>query len=116
VFQLRGLDSGVREIAFWQEGVPAARRGTAIEGRAWVDDASGRVRRTELRTGVAPTIRLTTTTFGRDAALGIEVPVEMKDDMPYGLNDDFQGRATYSRFRRFQVRAQETIEAPPTPR
>jgi hypothetical protein len=55
-------------------------------------------------------------------ALAIDVPVEMRDSFvlraaggPINAIDQFTGVATYSRFRRFQVHAEQKIETPPIP-
>jgi hypothetical protein len=68
-----------------------------------------------MRTGRAPSIRLTTTTFGFDRTLQIDVPIEMRDSFPFGQDDEFQGTAVYRNFRRFQVRADQELQAPVTP-
>ena len=109
----RGLGPDVRELQFVQI-VPVENRRNAIEAKAWVTEDSGRVLKTELRSGPAVVARLTTTKFGTDPELRIDVPTEMRDAVPYG-NDEYVGIARYSNFRRFQVRVEEQIETP-TPR
>jgi hypothetical protein len=89
-------------------------RRSPIEGTVWVSETSGRVLRTEWRTGVGAAARFTRTTFGVDRALGIDVPVEMRDTVPLGM-DEFVAIARYSNFRRFSVHVEETIETPPNP-
>jgi len=118
-FSVAGLDPslgrGVRELEFEQIVEPGARQ-IALRGTAWVSESSGRVVKTELREGRAPAVRYTTTRFGLDPVLGIDVPVEMQDAVPLARDDEFQGRATYRNFRRFQVRVDAAIDVPPTPR
>lgn len=75
-------------------------------GSVWVSEITGEVVRTELRTRGARSER-TTTTFEIHRELRIRVPVEMEDQI-----GDFRGRATYSNFRRFNVRTESTIGAP----
>ena len=81
-------------------------------GVMWIDE-TGRVVKTELRLGEQP-INLRSsmswqppakiiTTFGFDEGLGIDVPLEMRDQYPQE-RDEIKGVATYSRFRRFSVR------------
>jgi hypothetical protein len=53
-----------------------------------------------------PTI---TTVFAFNEELGIDVPVEMRDFYPYG-GGEMRGVATYSRFRRFQVRTETELQ------
>ena len=109
------LGADVREVELTQV-IPPGSRAVAVRAKAWIAERSGRVVRTELTVGTGAGARFTTTTFGVDPGLRIAVPVEMRDSAPVGL-DEFQGRATYRNFRRFEVRAQEDIQAPPaTPR
>lgn len=105
------LGPAVRSVRF--EEIERPRPGATprlLRGTAWIDEGSGRVVRTELD-GV-------TTTFGTDPGLGIDVPLEMRDTYTLPIlgtatgSDRFIGRATYSRFRRFQVRTDEAIEKP----
>ena len=54
-----------------------------------------------------------TTEFRADERLGIDVPTEMRED--YDLDSSrVSGRASYSRFRKFEVKSSEEL-APPTP-
>jgi len=97
-------------------------RASATRGVAWVDEATGRVVKTEARFGSGPNTTTVTTTFRFDDALGIHVPAEMRDSRVRpgagrtrlgSLVDQFTGIATYKRFRRFAVRTQEEIDDPP---
>jgi hypothetical protein len=72
------------------------------------------VHRTEMQLGRAPNSRLSKMTFRFDDTLGIDVPAELKESRVGGL----ELTATYSRFRRFQVRTDEAVDpasAGPTP-
>ena len=121
-FSLNGRDTklgpAVREIELFQDGTPGG-TSQGVRAAAWIEETTGRVVKTELRMGRAPNMALTTTTFGRDAALGIDVPVEMRDSyLARGggsRQDQFIGKATYTRFRRFQVHVDEKIDVPPSP-
>lgn len=102
---------------------PALARVIPIRGVAWVEEATGRVVKTEVRQGLAPNTSLITVTFKRDAGLGIDVPAQMRDSRTRrgagravitAAGDMFTGIATYSGFRRFQVRTDEDIDSPPT--
>jgi hypothetical protein len=88
-----------------------ARAKTALPARAWVSEATGEVVKTELRSGFGARAEVTTTTFGADPVLKIRVPLEMKDEVPRG-SDDFIGTATYSNFRRFEVRTEADVQVP----
>jgi hypothetical protein len=85
-----------------------------------VNEITGRVVKTELRTGKAPSTALLTTTFGSDPVLRIDVPLEMRDLYLVGgtgssalaTGDEYVGVAKYTRFRRFQVHVAEAIDTP----
>jgi len=102
------LGPDIREISL----TPIPARGKlAKPARAWVSEATGQVVKTELRSGFGARAEITTTTFGVDPVLEIHVPLEMKDEIPRG-NDDFIGTATYSNFRRFEVRTDAEVQVP----
>ena len=104
----------VRELRLAQ--IVESGRQIPIQATAWISEASGRVIRTEMRVGRGPSTKVTTTTFGVDPTLHIDVPMEMRDSYPFGAQDDFQGIAIYRNFRRFQVRAEQEVQIPATPR
>ena len=108
----RSTDAGVVVRVVEIEGRPPLQRNPAVpiprvEGKAWVEEATGRIRKTELRLGRAPNTTLASTTFRFDPGLRIDVPAEMKESRVVG---NFSMTATYSRFRRFQVRTEEAID------
>ena len=78
-------------------------------GRAWVDEATGRVMKTELqlRNSVQKFVYTITTSFVIDERLQLAVPAEMRDSYPGFL--DTTGVATYGNFRSFQVRTAEEV-------
>lgn len=106
-------------------GDPAGSR-VPLRAAAWVDEETGRVRKTELRLGAPPGTRVVATTFRFDEGLGIDVPEQMRDvrvtrsiatrGLGGVVTDQFIGTATYSRFRRFQVRTDEAISPEPAAR
>ena len=81
------------------------------EAMALVEEATGRVRRTEMRIGRAPNTALARVTFRFDEALGMDVPGELKYS-PFG---SMEMTATYTKFRRFQVSTDEAIDPATTP-
>ena len=99
----RSLGSDIRRIDLIRRGPPQT---TQTRGSVWVSEGTGEVVRTLLRTGTAGGER-TTTTFEIDRGLRIRVPVEMEDEI-----GSFRGRATYSNFRRFNVRTESTLDVP----
>lgn len=131
-FRMRGLEKslapGVRRVQFEEVRRPTIlRQGPNLDlpsrGQLWIDEATGRVVKTELRLGQRfPAVIVTV--FGRDETLGLDVPAEMRERYPIpgqaapgsvggdGLSAarvrpledaEVTGVATYGRFRRFQV-------------
>ena len=78
-------------------------------------EQTGRVIKTELTAGSGSNVRVTTTEFGFNAALRIDVPVRLRDEMPASGGDEFIGTAEYTNFRRFQVSAEQEINVPAKP-
>ena len=99
----RTLGSDIRKIDLIRFRPP---RTNQTEGSVWVSETTGEIVRTQLRIGGARSER-TTTTFEVDRELRIRVPVKMEDEI-----GNFRGGATYSNFRRFNVRTESTIDAP----
>jgi hypothetical protein len=114
------LGPGVREIELFEDVAPKPSAPPPVHAVAWVNELTGRVVKTEVRAGRAPSTALLTTTFGVDPVLGVDVPLEMRD--LYVVNggaasalragDEYIGIARYTRFRRFQVHVAETIDTP----
>jgi len=115
-----GMGVGVRRIKFEERATPTILRQSdghdlPTHGTAWAVEGTGRIVRTEFHIGVAGRYARTmilTTTFAMDEALGAYVPETMQEG--YTLRDaaGVKGTAYYSRFRRFAVRTQETIDVP----
>lgn len=121
-FRLHGRDPdigpNVYQVSFEETATPSLIRGSRgrdvkMRGRAWIDAPSGRIERTELSLQ-DPLVRAKLTTiFTLDERFQIGVPTEMRDEYFYG-GTIITGRATYSRFRRFSVTAEEQFApAPP---
>jgi hypothetical protein len=70
-------------------------------GRAWIEEATGRVFQTELEIGTGRDRPTVFTTFKLDERLQVMVPAEMRTKNPNGV-------AVYSNFRRFGVSTTET--------
>lgn len=81
-------------------------------GRAWVDVQTGRVLKTELVIEAPLITAHVTTTFKPDERLGIHVPLEMIEEYKPSAGGRISGKATYGRFRRFDVKTEEHIEKP----
>lgn len=94
----------VRYVAFEEVGRPTivksnmAHSDFPSHGYFLIDEATGRVVRSELDLGVGTPPPSIVTSFRFDADLQLNVPVEMRDPL---------GVATYGQFRRFVVRTEE---------
>jgi sulfatase modifying factor 1 len=113
----RGMGANIWIVEYKEETAPAMIRGEAgtnlfAHGRLWVNAISGRVVKTELRVE-QPSIRaVVTTTFRSDDRFDIGVPLEMREAYTFGNGNSINTVATYGRFRRFDVRAEEEIHSP----
>lgn len=77
------------------------------EGRFWIDPASGRVLKTELRTGHRDRRQVRTTitvSYERNERLNMLVPVSMEETYFTG-SETITGSARYSNYRRFETDA-----------
>lgn len=84
-------------------------------GRAWVDVATGRILQTEARLSsnrTAPT-GFVSTTFAHNDRLGLLLPATMQTTWQDPLTRrDVKGIATYSNYRRFDVKTTTTLDPP----
>jgi hypothetical protein len=110
----RSAGADVIELHFTQI-TPAGVSRVPLRGKALVVEQTGRVIRTELTVGARANVSVTTTEFGFNAALRIDVPLRMRDAVPASGTDEFIGTAEYTNFRRFQVRAEQEIDVPAKP-
>ncbi len=83
-------------------------RDLPARGRMWIEEQTGRIVRTELLLGTGAEI---VTVFQFDDGLQMDVPVEMRDTYFLPNHNVLSGVATYSRFRRFDVRTEETFRS-----
>ena len=111
-----GRGPNARQIAFVETQLPTilgSINGSDLptRGTAWVSETDGHVFSTELELGSLQTPLTLVTVFGFDKTLRIDVPTEMRESFSAsgGLA---RGVARYSRFRRFGVRTNETIDTP----
>ena len=110
----RDLGPTIRTVRFEEFRVPSilktgANQDMLSRGLLWVDEQTGRVVKTRLQIGPFRIPPEVVTTFRHDDDLGIDVPAEMKDWYP-DRQGEIRGVATYGRFRRFQVRTDESIQ------
>jgi hypothetical protein len=117
-FNLAGLDKDlgpdVRTVRFVEFRQPTLLKWNAStdmssRGLMWIEENTGRVVKTQLQLGgVRYPIRVTTT-FKFDAELRINVPTLMEDWYPQG-GGEFRGKATYGKFRRFEIKTDESFK------
>jgi hypothetical protein len=77
-------------------------------GLVWIEQATGRVMKTELAAGSSLRPNRATTLFRFDPGLQVAVPVEMRVVWQVGRTE-VSGVATYGHFRRFGVQTEEKI-------
>jgi formylglycine-generating enzyme required for sulfatase activity len=113
----RGVAPGAIAVDYQEVASPAMIRGEAgrdlfAHGRVWIDAVTGRVVKTRLQVE-QPVIRaIVTTTFRLEERSGIGVPLEMREQYTIGNGNRVTTVATYGRFRRFDVSADEDIRTP----
>ena len=114
----RKMGDDVRVVDYLEEGRPTVIAGLPGQdmpafGRFWIESTTGRVVKAEVRVEVKDVKANLTTTFHTDERLGIDVPLEFREE--YDLRDSrVNGIATYTRFRKFEVKSSEEL-APPAP-
>jgi len=112
----RKMGDAVRVVDYMEEGRPTVIAGLPGQempafGRFWIESATGRIVKAEVRVDVKDIKANLTTTFRADERLGIDVPAEFREE--YDLRDSrVNGVATYARFRKFEVKSSEEL-APP---
>ena len=120
-FNLAGLDKKVgpnvriaRFVEFQRPTILKLDAATDFfsSGLIWLEEDSGRVVKTELQIGNSMIKIRITTHFVFDQELGINVPQMMEDFYPRTQGGEFRGKATYGKFRRFEVKTEETVEKP----
>jgi hypothetical protein len=117
-FKVGKVDDEGTLIEFRETGRPTFVRTTndndlPVHGRIWVDAETGTIRRTELHAVDTSVEAHITVTYQLDTGLGVWVPSRMEERYRRGRDTvEVRGLATYSRFRRFQVKTSENIDEP----
>ena len=115
----RKFGDDIRVVEFVEEARPTVIAGRPGEqmpafGRFWIESATGRVVKSEVRVEVRDVKANLTTTFRSDERLGIDVPNEFREE--YDLRDSrVSGVASYARFRKFEVKSTEELTPPAAP-
>ena len=79
-------------------------------GRFTIDPETGRVLSSELIAENASLRAQIDVSYGLDANVGIFVPKEMRERYQLKDGSTIEGKATYAKFRRYQVTVNETIK------
>ena len=112
----RKAGDDVRVVEYLEETRPTvidggSGRDMPAFGRFWIETSTGRVVKTEVRVETNGVKANLTTTFRTDERLGIDVPSEFREE--YDLRDSrVSGVASYSRFRKFEVKSSEELATP----
>jgi len=116
-FTLAGIEKklgpDVRTVRFVEFRFPTLLKGDSnsdvlSRGLFWIEEGTGRVVKTELQLGTPSYPIRITTLFTFDQELGINVPAVMEDWYPDRATGEFRGKATYGKFRRFQIQTSES--------
>ena len=113
----RGVGPGVWIVEYQEIASPAMIRGEAnrdlfAHGRVWIDSINGSVLKTEILVE-QPTVRAQiVTTFRIDERFTIAVPSEMREQYSFNSGSKITTVASYGRFRRFDVTADENVRMP----
>jgi len=113
----RGVGAGVWIVEYQETASPTMIRGEAnrdlfAHGRLWIDSINGSVLKTELLVE-QPTVRAQiVTTFRVDDKFMIAVPSEMREQYSFNSGSRITSVASYGRFRRFDVTADEHVRMP----
>jgi hypothetical protein len=116
VFETDGsAGDGVRVVRYEERTGPTYiqttnNRDLPVSGRYWIDEATGRVQRSELKAVDAALDALITVTYRLDEAAGFWVPDRM-EEVYKQKNDgsEIRGNASYVRYRRFSVTTTDEI-------
>ncbi|MGE0451652.1 MAG: hypothetical protein AB7Q29_18910 [Vicinamibacterales bacterium] len=113
----RGRGPDVWVLEYRESAIPTLVTGRLgkflfARGRFWIDAGTGAIVRSEMVLADTAVNARVTTSFRRDDRFGINVPVEMREEYDIGSDTKIAGTATYGRFRRFGVTAEENIETP----
>ena len=102
-----------REIRFQEKALPRVidtPDGAASEGRFWIEEATGRVVKTELRLTTNRITASVVVAYELQPQTKLWVPVEMEEYYSAPNRPAITGRATYKNFRQFNVTVAERIK------
>lgn len=103
----------VRELRFTERQLPRIIHtvdNAPARGTFWIDEATGRVHRTELRVVTGGTTATIGVTYGYEPKIDIWLPVEMTERYSGSGMSTITGLARYENFRSFTVTVDSTIK------
>jgi hypothetical protein len=103
----------VREVRFTERAMPRViqtRDNAAASGYFWVEEATGRIVRTELKISTGSTTSVIGVSYGHQPKLDLWLPVLMSERYTTPRQPAITGRAIYSNFRRFDVQVATIIK------
>jgi VWFA-related protein len=118
-----GRDAEVDGVRAWRVEYAERGRPTLVEGlegedvpirgRFMVDQLTGAIVETSVELAKEAVTGEIVVRYGRDPALGLWVPTQMRETyLQGGRRILMEGRADYSKFRRFQVKTEESVTLP----
>jgi hypothetical protein len=105
--------TAAREIRFSERSMPRMIRtpdAAAASGSFWVEEATGRVLKTELKVNTGSTTTVIGVSYGYQPKLDLWLPVLMSERYTTPRQPVISGRAIYSNFRRFDVQVATIIK------
>lgn len=109
--EMMGIEA--REIRFQEKGLPriiGTRDGAAAQGRFWIEEATGRVVKTELRITTGNTNATIIVVYEPQPKLKLWLPTLMTERYATPRQPVITGRATYQNFRQFDVTVELIIK------
>ncbi len=104
-----------REVRFTERALPRLIKtpdDAAAFGSFWVEEATGRILRTELRITTGSTTSTIGVSYGHQPKLDLWLPVLMTERYETPRQPTITGRAIYANFRRFDVQVATIIKSP----
>ena len=104
-----------REVRFTERAMPRLIKtpdDAAAFGSFWVEEATGRILKTELRVSTGATTSRIGVSYGHQPKLDLWLPVLMTERYETPRQPTITGRAIYSNFRRFDVQVATIIKSP----
>jgi hypothetical protein len=110
------IEEGVRVVAFTEESRPTLIKGPPgqampAHGRFWIEEATGRIVKSEILVTRVDITASLTILFGVDERLKVPVPLEMRESYNF-RGGNIKATAKYGRFRRFSVDTTEEVGDP----